>query len=75
MLAELVKKPPEEMQYAFTKGDNYYDPDAKVNAARMQKNIDDLVKIKLVNATINTKAVVDNSLAEEAAKRVGPLTN
>jgi len=74
-LAELVKKTPEEMAYAFTKGDNYYDPDAKVNAARMQKNIDDLVRIKLVNAPIDTKKVVDNSLAEEAAKRVGPLTN
>jgi ABC-type nitrate/sulfonate/bicarbonate transport system substrate-binding protein len=74
-LGELVKKTPEEMAYAFTKGDNYYDPDAKVNAERMQKNIDDLVKIKLVNATINVKAVVDNSLAEEAAKRVGPMTN
>jgi ABC-type nitrate/sulfonate/bicarbonate transport system substrate-binding protein len=74
-LAELVKKSPEEMNYAFTKGDNYYDPDAKVNTARMQKNIDDLVKIKLVNATIDTKKVVDNSIAEEAAKRVGPLTN
>jgi NitT/TauT family transport system substrate-binding protein len=74
-LAELVKKTPEEMAYAYTKKDNYYDPDTKVNAARMQKNINDLVKIKLVNAPIDTKKVVDNSMAEEAAKRVGPLTN
>jgi NitT/TauT family transport system substrate-binding protein len=74
-LAELTKKPVPDMMYAYTKGDNYYDPDAKANSARMQKNIDDLVKIKLVNATIDTKKVVDNSLAEEAAKRVGPMTN
>jgi ABC-type nitrate/sulfonate/bicarbonate transport system substrate-binding protein len=74
-LAEVVKKPAAEIDYAFTKNDNYYDPNAKVNVERLQKNIDDLVKIKLINQSIDAKAAVDPSLAEEAAKRVGPLTN
>jgi ABC-type nitrate/sulfonate/bicarbonate transport system substrate-binding protein len=74
-LAEVVKKPAAEIDYAFTKQDNYYDPSAKANIERLQKNIDDLVKIKLINASIDAKAVNDASLSEEAAKRVGPLTN
>jgi NitT/TauT family transport system substrate-binding protein len=74
-LAELLKKPPAELDYAFTKGDNYYEPNTKVNVERLQKNIDDLVKVKLINATIDVKAVNDPSLSEEAAKRVGVLTN
>jgi NitT/TauT family transport system substrate-binding protein len=75
LLAELLKKPPAELDYAFTKNDNYYDPNAKVNVERLQKNIDDLVKIKLINAGINAKTAVDPSLADEAARRVGVLTN
>jgi NitT/TauT family transport system substrate-binding protein len=75
LLAELLKKPAAELDYAFTKNDNYYDLNAKVNVERLQKNIDDLVKIKLINATINARAATDPSLADEAARRVGLLTN
>ena len=75
LLSVIVKKPTADLEYAFTKGDSYRDPDAKVNVARMQKNIDDLVKVKLLNAGINAKAAVDSTIAEEAAKRVGPMTN
>jgi sulfonate transport system substrate-binding protein len=75
LLAEIVKKKPADLEYAFTKGDSYRDPDAKVNVARMQKNIDDLVKVDLLKSSIKVKDAVDTSIAEEAAKRVGPLTN
>jgi NitT/TauT family transport system substrate-binding protein len=75
LIAEIVKKKPAEVEYAFTKGDSYREPNAKVNIARLQKNIDDLVKIKLLKASLDVKKVVDPSIAEEAAKRVGPLVN
>jgi NitT/TauT family transport system substrate-binding protein len=75
LVAEILKKPPADLDYAFTKGDSYREPNAKVNVARLQKNIDDLVKVKLLDASIDAKKVVDPSLAAEAAKRVGPMTH
>jgi NitT/TauT family transport system substrate-binding protein len=75
LVAEIVKKKPADLEYAFTKGDSYRDPDAKVNVKRLQKNIDDLVKIKLLEGSINVAKAVDASIAEEAAKRAGPLMN
>jgi NitT/TauT family transport system substrate-binding protein len=75
LIGEILKKPVEEVDFAFTKEDSYRDPDAKVNVERLQKNIDDLVKVNLLKASIDVKKAVDMSLVEEAAKRVGPLTN
>ena len=75
VIAEILKKPVEQVDFAFTKEDSYREPNAAANIARMQKNIDDLVKIKLLDKSINVKKHTDPSLAEEAAKRVGPLVN
>jgi NitT/TauT family transport system substrate-binding protein len=75
LVAEIVKKPPAELDFAFTKRDSYREPNAKVNVARLQKNIDDLVKVKLLKSSIQVKDVVDPTLAEEAARRVGPVTH
>jgi NitT/TauT family transport system substrate-binding protein len=75
LVAEILKKPTQALEYAYTHEDNYYDPNAAVNVARMQKNINDLVKVKLLKASIDVKKTVDSSIAAEAAKRVGPLTN
>jgi NitT/TauT family transport system substrate-binding protein len=75
VIAEILKKPIEEVDFAFTKEDSYREPNAAANLPRMQKNIDDLVKIKLLDAPIDVKKHADPTLAEEAAKRVGPLVN
>ncbi len=68
--AKVTKRPVAALEYAWTHGDNYYDPNAAVNVARMQKNIDDLVKINLLKSSIKVSDVVDPSIAEEAAARV-----
>ncbi len=68
--AKVTKRPVEQMMYAWTHEDNYYDPKAMVNVERMQKNIDDLVKIDLLKSSIQVKDVVDGSLAAEAAARI-----
>jgi NitT/TauT family transport system substrate-binding protein len=73
--AEVTKRPVSEMEYAFTREDNYYEPNATVNVERLQKNIDDLLKIKLLDKSIDAKKHVDLSIAKEAAARVGPMTN
>jgi NitT/TauT family transport system substrate-binding protein len=70
IVAEIAKQPLARYAYVYTKEDNYYDPNAMVNVARMQKNIDDLVKIKLLPASIDVSKVVDLSIAREAAARV-----
>ncbi len=70
IVAKVTKRPVKSMEYAWTHEDNYYDPNAEVNIARMQKNIDDLVKIKLLKAPIKVSDVVDPTIAAEAAARV-----
>ena len=71
LLAGVAKTPVEEWdEWAFTKKDNYRDPKALVNVARYQKNIDDLHKLGILPTTLDVSKYVDNSLAEEAAKRV-----
>jgi len=73
--SEVTKRPVEQMEYAFTREDNFYEPNATVNVERLQKNIDDLLKIKLLEKSIDAKKHVDLSIAKEAAARVGPMTN
>lgn len=71
LLAGVAKTPVEEWQdWAFTKRDNYRHPHALVNVARYQRNIDDLHKLGILPTTLDVSKYVDNSLAEEAAKRV-----
>jgi ABC-type nitrate/sulfonate/bicarbonate transport system substrate-binding protein len=68
--AKITKRPAKTLMYAWTHQDNYYDPNAMVNVKRLQKNIDDLVKIHLLKHPIDISKHVDLSIAEEAAKRV-----
>ena len=69
--AGVAKSPVEDWdEWAFTKKDNYRDPHALVNVARYQRNIDDLHKLGILPTTLDVSKYVDNSLAEEAAKRI-----
>jgi ABC-type nitrate/sulfonate/bicarbonate transport system substrate-binding protein len=71
LLAGVAKSPVEDWdEWAFTKKDNYRDPHALVNVARYQRNIDDLHKLGILPTSLDVSKYVDNSLAEEAAKRV-----
>jgi ABC-type nitrate/sulfonate/bicarbonate transport system substrate-binding protein len=60
-------------QYAdwvYTKGDYYYDPDAKIDVAVLQKNINDMKGSGLIPQAINVAPYVDLSLAVEATRRI-----
>lgn len=57
-------------EWAFTNKDNYRHPQALIDVGRLQKNIDDLHELGVLDARIDVTPYVDMSLAQEAAKRV-----
>jgi len=70
-LADTTKIPVERFaDWVYTKGDYYYDPNAMVDVARLQKNIEDMKTAGIIPATIEAQRYVDMSLAQEAAARV-----
>jgi len=69
-LSKVTKRPAKNYaSWAFTKSDNYRDPNAMVNVARMQKNIDDLVRLGILKEGISAANYVDVSIAQDAAAR------
>jgi NitT/TauT family transport system substrate-binding protein len=71
LMAQAAKvKPDEFSDWAFTKQDYYRHPHALVDVPRYQKNIDDLKNLGILPATIDVSKHVDNSIAQEAARRV-----
>ena len=70
--AMVMKRPVESIaDWAFTKNDtSYREPSARVDVARLQKNIDDMIAAGVLSVNIDAKRYVDVTLAEEAAKRV-----
>jgi hypothetical protein len=70
--AMVMKRPVESIaDWAFTKKDtSYREPSARVDVARLQKNIDDMIAAGVLSMNIDAKRYVDATLAEEAAKRV-----
>jgi sulfonate transport system substrate-binding protein len=68
--ANFTKVPAERFTaWAFTKQDYYRDPDAKVDVAALQKNIDVQHELGFLKDRIDVAPYVDMSLAAEAAKR------
>jgi NitT/TauT family transport system substrate-binding protein len=56
--------------WVYTHKDYYYDPNAMVDLARLQRNIDDIKAAGIVPAAINASSYADLSLVREAAARV-----
>lgn len=70
-LANTSKIPIEQFaDWVYTKNDYYYDPNAMVDVARLQKNVDDMKVAGIVPEAIKVAPLVDLSLAKEAAARV-----
>ena len=71
IISKVTKRPAKNyVGWAFTNKDNYRDPNAMTNVARLQKNIEDLNKLGVLPMTIDAKKYVDMSIAKEAAKRL-----
>ena len=70
-LSKVTKRPAKNYaSWAFTNTDSYRDPNAMTNVKRMQKNVDDLVKLGILKKSLNVKNHVDMSMAKEAADRI-----
>jgi NitT/TauT family transport system substrate-binding protein len=71
IMSKITKIPVEEYEdWAFTHRDNYRDPNAVLDVARLQRNVDDLKASGVVPESIDVKAHADLSYAEEAAARL-----
>jgi hypothetical protein len=70
IVAQIDKVPVEQLSdWLYTTKDNYHHPQAVIDRARFQKNVDDLVAAKVISASIDANKYVDTSIVEEAARR------
>jgi NitT/TauT family transport system substrate-binding protein len=70
-LSAVSKIPADRFQsWVYTHNDYYYDPNAMVDLARLQRNVDDMRTAGIIPATINVPSYADLSLVQEAATRV-----
>jgi len=70
IVARFMKQPPEVVDYVFTKSDFYRDPSALPNAEMLQRGIDVQHDLGFIQAKIDVKRYVDDSIVKEAAKRL-----
>jgi NitT/TauT family transport system substrate-binding protein len=58
-------------EWALLQGKDYYhSPDGKINAKALQNNINNLKELGLLKQTLDVAPHIDNSLLDEAAKRL-----
>ncbi len=71
ILSKVTKVKPERYRgWVFTDKDTYRSRDATFDVGLLQKNIDDLHKLKVTPGTIDVKKYSDLSMVEEAKKRL-----
>ena len=72
MVAAVTKAKPQEVAYAYTKGDSYHAPDARPDIPGTQKAIDLQVELGLMQKGLKlAPQYVDLSLVDEANQRLG----
>jgi NitT/TauT family transport system substrate-binding protein len=70
-LADTSKLPVEQFaEWVYTRGDYYYDPQARVDVERLQKNVETMKAAGIVPSAITVAPYVDMSLVKEAAARL-----
>ena len=70
-ISKVTKRPAKNYaSWAFTDIDNYREPNGLVNVERMQRNLDDLVKLGILDDGLDVSKHVDLTIAKEAAARV-----
>ena len=71
LVAKVTKRPAKNYaSWVFTDKDNFRARDASFDIDMLQKNVDDLAKLKVTRGTFNVRDYVDLSLVKEAAARV-----
>jgi ABC-type nitrate/sulfonate/bicarbonate transport system substrate-binding protein len=74
--AAVTKAPPKTLEYVYSKSDSYHDPNGKPDVAATQHALDVELKYGLIKTTVKVAPkYVDLGPVEEAAKRLGVVTN
>jgi sulfonate transport system substrate-binding protein len=68
--ARITKQPAERYAWAFTKQDNYRDPNMMPDLAALQRNVDLTRDLGFINASFDVTRFADLSVVQEAAKRL-----
>jgi sulfonate transport system substrate-binding protein len=68
--ARTIKQPPEKVGYAFTKADNYHDPDMQPDLDSFQRSIDIQQQTGFLKDKLDAKKYADLSILDEAIKRI-----
>jgi NitT/TauT family transport system substrate-binding protein len=66
----LVKQPPAQFDWLFSKQDAYHDPAMAPNLAALQANVDLTRDLGYVRGSVDVKKIADLSIAQEAAARL-----
>jgi len=70
-LSDQTKIPAEALAaWVYSKGDYYYDPEARVDVARLQHNVETMKEAGIIPTSIDVRPYVDMSLVKEAAARL-----
>jgi sulfonate transport system substrate-binding protein len=73
IVADYTKLPPASFdKWLFTHNDLYRDPDHRANLTALQGNLDIQQQLGIQKTHIDVTQYADNSLVDEAAKRIGP---
>lgn len=70
LAAKVTKRKIEDIDWAFTEKDMYRHPDGIPDLETLQKNIDQMVEIGLLDKTVDVAKYVDLSFVKEAKKRL-----
>lgn len=70
ILAKFTKRPADQLDWAFTKRDNYRDPNGIVNLDELQHNVDAVHSLGFIKSSIDVSKYADLSLIKEAAARI-----
>ncbi|HXR85422.1 MAG TPA: ABC transporter substrate-binding protein [Stellaceae bacterium] len=71
IVARFTKSPAADYSdWLFTKGDDYHDPDSRLNVTVMQHDIQVLHDLGMLKIDLDVKKYADTSLVDEAAKRL-----
>jgi hypothetical protein len=73
LLTQVTKQKPELFDnWAFTSKDYFRDPKGLPDLAALQANIDLQHRLSFLRSSLEVKKYADNSIAEEAARRLAP---
>ncbi|HUB96108.1 MAG TPA: ABC transporter substrate-binding protein [Stellaceae bacterium] len=70
ILSKFTKIPADRLDWAFTKRDNYRDPDGIVDLAALQRNINAVHALGFIKSDLDVSQYADLSLVKEAAARI-----